>query len=92
MATQPDFERLASGFTAVAEEILKLPQVPVINEGRAILEAIDGLRRHMDQQFDRLRADVVILRADVVNLRAGVNTTNTRLEDLESRMNACRVR
>jgi len=81
MATQPDFERLASEFTAVAEEIRKLPEVPVINEGRAILESINGLRQHMDQQFDRLRADVSTLRADI-------NTVNTRLKDLESRMHA----
>ncbi len=46
MATQPDFGRLASGFTAVAEEIRKLPEVPVINEGRAILESINGIRQH----------------------------------------------
>ncbi len=75
MATQPDFERLECEFTAVAEEIRKLSEVSVINEGRAILESINGLRQHMNQQFDRLRADVSTLRADIN-------------KDLESRMHA----
>ncbi len=65
MTTQPDFERLASEFTAMTEKIRKLSEVSVINEERAILKSINELRQHMNQQFDRLRADVSTLRADI---------------------------
>ena len=37
MTSQPNFERLANGFSAVSEEIAKFPQVPVFKTAVQIM-------------------------------------------------------
>ena len=68
---QPDFERLADGFSIIAKEFTNLPNVPVINEGRTLIDSINVLRRVMEQQFRDLntRIDGLSTRVDGLGVR-----------------------
>ncbi len=86
-ATQPSFDRLASGFSIVSEGIAKLPHVPVINEGRAILEAINTLSESMNNRFNTLQDRINVLQTEVRTLQTNMNdrfnVVTARLDHLE---------
>ena len=84
---QPNFERLAGGFAVVAEEISKTPNVPVINEGQAILASIDRLQQEMGRQFRSLKDDITTLRTDINTIRIDMNTVRTDMNTFHDGVN-----
>lgn len=54
MDPQPDFDQLADCFVGASHELRKLPNVPVINQGQNILNAITAMQARMDAQFEIL--------------------------------------
>ncbi|KAL2059284.1 hypothetical protein ABVK25_000576 [Lepraria finkii] len=85
MNPQPDFERLADVFVGAGEELRKLPNVPVINQGQNILTAITTMQARMDTQFDALGARVGRLEARFDRLEARFDGLEARFDGLEAR-------
>jgi len=93
MASQPDFEKIAEGLTTLAQEISRVPNVPSIDNGRALLESIDALKQlmqnqqeHTNQQFGTLRTEMSTLRTDVGTLRTDVGILRTDVGTLRTDM------
>ena len=109
MDAQPNFERLAEAFTAsatahtvISQEIPLVANLPPLNDGQRLFEAIERLTTSVNAltadvntltaDVNTLRTDVNTLRTDVNTLRTDVNTLRTdmnrRFENLELRMSA----
>ncbi len=95
MDAQPDFQRLSQAFVdsananaAASREIVLLANIPAINNGQRLFEAVQRLATSVDNltnTVNTLVTDVNTLRADVNTLRADVNT---RFDSLELRLSA----
>ncbi|KAL9101951.1 MAG: hypothetical protein Q9163_002839 [Psora crenata] len=89
MDAQPNIGKLAEAFTissralAIAShEVSLFPNLPTLNDGRRLLEAIERLTR----SIDTLRTDFNTLRTDVNTLRIDVNTLGTKSGDIRLRL------
>ena len=88
MDAQPDFQRLSQAFVdsananaAASREIVLLANIPAINNGQRLFEAVQRLATSVDN----LTNTVNTLVTDVNTLRADVNT---RFDSLELRLSA----
>lgn len=82
MEAQLNFTILSDGLANASQELRKFPNLPVINQGQRILDAINSLRTRVDQGFrdvnvsfilEYLRNNYVLiyLRFDSIALRLG---------------------
>ena len=53
MAARPDFQRLSNGMITVGQEMLKLQNIPAIDQSRTLHDEIAALERGMNEQFER---------------------------------------
>ena len=88
MNTQPNFERISGAFIAASEvfvtasqEIAHIPNIPALNNGQHLLDAINGLTRSVEG----LRTEVASLRTEVTSLRTDMNS---KFENLNLRLSA----
>lgn len=51
MALQPDFSAIGSGFRELGDQFLRCENLPAVDSGARLLQALEGLRR--DQQATR---------------------------------------
>ena len=58
MDNQPDFERLSNGLANASDELRKIPNVPLINQGREILAAINELQTRVNEGFNRMETRI----------------------------------
>ncbi len=54
MAAQPDFQKLPNDMITVGQEMLKLQNIPTIDQSRTLHDEIAALGRGMNEQFERL--------------------------------------
>ncbi len=54
MAAQPDFQKLSNDMIIVGQEMLKLQNIPAIDQRRTLHDEIAALERGMNEQFERL--------------------------------------
>ncbi len=54
MAAQPDFQKLSNGMIIAGQEMLKLQNIPAIDQPRTLHDEIVALERGMNEQFERL--------------------------------------
>lgn len=88
MDAQPDFGKVSEAFTttstalaAASYEIALFPNMPTLNEGRRLYEAIERLTTSVDN----LRTDVNTMRTDLNTMRTEMNS---KFDSLELRMRA----
>jgi len=53
IAAQPDFQKLSNGMVIVGQEMLKLQNIPAIDQPRTLHDEIAALERGMNEQFER---------------------------------------
>lgn len=51
---QPNWDKIVSHMDGIRTELSSLPNMPAINEGSMILQAIADMRNDMNRRFDRL--------------------------------------
>jgi uncharacterized protein YlxW (UPF0749 family) len=95
MNTQPNFERISGAFIAASEvfvtasqEIAHIPNIPALNNGQHLLDAINGLTRSVEglrTEVASLRTEVASLRTEVTSLRTDMNS---KFENLNLRLSA----
>ncbi len=54
MAAQPDFQKLSNDMITTGQEMLKLQNIPAIDQSRTLYDEIAALERGMNEQFERL--------------------------------------
>lgn len=52
---QPDFDAMARGLQAVATEVGNMANLPAVEDGNAILQAIRDMNFNLNNRFDELR-------------------------------------
>lgn len=62
MDDQPDFDQLSDGLVNASNQLRKLPNVPLINQGREILAAIDALQTRVNEGFERMETQIESMR------------------------------
>jgi hypothetical protein len=54
MAAQPDFQKLSNDMIIADQEMLKLQNIPAIDQRRTLHDEIAALEQGMNEQFERL--------------------------------------
>lgn len=102
MELQPDFERLADCFAGASQELRKLPNVPVINEGQNILAAISTMQEQMVEQYQSLKVSLCSyemtsiytdsFKTEIGGLKTQIGGVERRLDSLEGRFDGLQLR
>jgi len=54
MTAQPDFQKLSNGMITAGQEMLKIQNIPAIDQPRTLHDEIAALGREMNEHFRRL--------------------------------------
>ena len=80
---QPDFQILTNSLITTSQQLALLPNVPIINEGQAILASLTEIRndmRGLREEVRVVREEVRVVRGEVRGLREEVRGIQTRLD------------
>lgn len=59
MAAQPDFHRVVTGFTMVTEEMERCVNLPVVQQGNEVLQALVAINARLDRMETKSEARYV---------------------------------
>ena len=85
MDDQPDFDRLATAFTIVSSETAKMRNIPAVDQGTTILDAIRALQTQVTQlatQTTQLQAQTTQLQTQTAQLQTQTTQLQTKVDKL----------
>ena len=87
MDDQPDFDRLATAFTIVSSETAKMRNIPAVDQGTTILDAIRALKTQVTQlatQTTQLQAQTTQLQTQTAQLQTQTTQLQTQTAQLQT--------
>ncbi|KAF9641732.1 hypothetical protein BFW01_g1715 [Lasiodiplodia theobromae] len=81
---QPNWDKMVSHMDGIRTELSSLPNMPAINEGAMILQAIADMRNDMNHRLTDMRNEIVDMRNGIADIRNDMNRRFDRLEQKQA--------
>ena len=75
---QPNFQRAVEHLTAFTEEVALCGNIPAIQQGNQILDAIRGLEQRMEQRLTQMEQRLTRMETSIAGLVTNVARLETR--------------
>ena len=85
-ASQPNFIHISQALHTAAEEFIKCPNIPALQQGAEILQALNGLTRRLETMEQNMNRRFNNIERRLDNMDKRLDNMDKRLDNMDKRL------